>query len=48
MKSHLVRDIFKETVDLLLAWMGVDKDPPASDKGQAGDIPAELLHYLGS
>ncbi|CAI7629134.1 unnamed protein product [Penicillium viridicatum] len=45
-KSHLARDIVKVTVDLLLAWMGVDKAPSASDKGQAGDISAELLHYI--
>ncbi|OQD96823.1 hypothetical protein PENSOL_c014G10664 [Penicillium solitum] len=45
-KSHLARDIVKVTVDLLLAWMGVDKAPSASDKGQAGDISAELLNYI--
>ncbi|KAJ5425955.1 hypothetical protein N7465_001025 [Penicillium sp. CMV-2018d] len=28
------------------ACMGVNKSPSASDEGQAGDISAELLHYI--
>ncbi|KAJ5192539.1 hypothetical protein N7449_008681 [Penicillium cf. viridicatum] len=47
-KSHLARDIAKVTVGLLLAWMGVDKAPSASDKVQAGDISAELLRYISA
>ncbi|CAG7961724.1 unnamed protein product [Penicillium nalgiovense] len=45
-KSGLKGDIAKVTVDLLLTWMGVEKDPSSIKEGQEEGSLAELLRYI--
>ncbi|KAI2720622.1 hypothetical protein CBS147332_3862 [Penicillium roqueforti] len=45
-KSYFPKDIAKGTINLLPAWMGVEKAPFSIDEDQEEDFSAELLRYI--